>query len=254
MGKFGKKKETIFIKDLKFYALEKQCGYEVGDNKTLKEEKFFIEGEFLPDFKNGELGWFICLGTAADVPPGFPTWRSHGVVGVTGDTGKKPSRKDWNKEWGPAPAKRDWKEMLRMNMKLITPEDGGIRRAFTSATTLWTSIGAFYDDHFHDQQHQHPGQLLSMILKGWEPNTEVWNPDPEKTIYSPVFEPGRWMKRPENLPDEPFEPIEITSVGKVKDESGKAPKFADEEALDEAQAKAFGYSESDRNYEEDDQV
>jgi hypothetical protein len=105
-------------------------------------------------------------------------------------------------------------------------------------------LGEFWDEHIKDQQKEHCGQLFSMILNGGRENTEIWNPDPKKTIYSPVFEPGAWRSRPEDLPDEPMEKIDDT-VAKVRDESGEPAKFADEKEQEKKQLAAFGIKQED---------
>jgi hypothetical protein len=133
MGKFAKKKETAFIKNIKFYAHEGKWGIDVGDVNTAKDVKYFAEGEFLPDFKNAQLGWFTFCDK--DPPPGMPYWRSHGVTDVTGDTGPKPKKRDWPKEWGLLP-NGDWQEMIRMHVGIVPEEFRGVRMIHSSAKVL----------------------------------------------------------------------------------------------------------------------
>jgi hypothetical protein len=93
---------------------------------------------------------------------------------------------------GEAPAD-DWKEGLRLLIKMSPQLGGDIRELMSTARALWAGIDTLHDEYLAAAA-DHPGELPEVVLSEARQTKSG-----SSTNYLPVFEIADWVQRPSDL-------------------------------------------------------
>jgi hypothetical protein len=192
---FAKREHSGFIRAINYRAGE---GKWTIVKRILVDDEWVNSGpidisnglEAILDTPHGEIGWYS-IRKAEERPKGAPPVISLNVARLNGAIGKRPAR-------GYQPGVR-----IRM---LLSKEvgDESVRELLNTAACFWEAFGKFFDNHIEKQQAEHPGKLPLVRMHG---TVKVPVQGGNGTVYAPQFELVGWVDRPEELADEPMEPI-----------------------------------------------
>jgi hypothetical protein len=175
----GRRKETGFIKALKYNAIEgrlttierfrNECGE--WDNRVRDITEGF---RAIFDLRNTRVAWIAFPGRG--VPP-----EVRNMVPAGADPGPQPGK--------------DFKNGFVLRLKLDPSLGGNVLELMSTAAVVWDAINILHDA-YEAEVADHAGELPVVTLAGTEPI------EMERTIHQPIFKLTGWVRRPADLPDE----------------------------------------------------